>query len=288
VIREIDRSKDEWSQSRGQVWVAWTVFNPLGPTLNCIGAFPEDPNDNSYAIFYRWMHMLGGRSFLIGHIDPSDETSRKAFLGCMLDAFEAPSLPGDPAHPLVSTVPSCVSLGQTPHEQTLVLLDLFKRASEIRKADWGRQRYLLMKYKLDLFARAGEEAREGYEAARRNPENQTGQGAQFLALQRTRFEGIPSFVNWEPNAYQSRSYGDHEFEEWWEAVTSKTYLEAALAQFAHAWVGAAYESGANVPIVEQFEDARDFMAQMNHPLWPSDWTTTSLRKSVRDELHFGD
>lgn len=276
MIREVDRSKTDWSQLKGQVWLAWTVFNPMGPTLNCIGACRDDQSKNVYEIFYRWMHMLGGRSYVLGRVDENGTSTKETFLKCMLDAFEAPALPGTPAHPLVSCVPSCVSLGQTPHEQTLLLLDMFKRAQEIRSTDWGRQRYLLMKYKLDLFARAGEEAREGYEAARRNPESQTAQGAQFLALQWARFEGIPSFQNWEPNAYQSGAYVEHEFEEWWEAVTSKTYLEAALAQFAHAWVGAAHTSGTPMPIVEHFEEARDFMAHMNHPLWPNEWTTQSL------------
>lgn len=278
MIREVNRSKADWSHLKGQVWVAWTVFNPLGPTLNCIGACREDPSSNFSEIFYRWMHMVGGRSYVIGHFDADGTTSTtERFRSCMLEAFEAPALPGATARPLVSTVPSCVSLGQTPHEQALLLRDLFKQAPEIRKADWGRQFYYLMKYKLDLFARAGEEAREACETARHIPENQTPAGAEFMKLWEARFAGIPSFVNWKPNAYTSRGYDESEFEGWWEAVTtSKTYIEAGLAQFAHAWVGAAYLSDANIPIIEQFEDARDFMAEMNHPLWPNDWTTKSL------------
>jgi hypothetical protein len=107
----------------------------------------------------------------------------------------------------------------------------------------------------------------------------------FRSRWEARFARILSFENWKPNAYTSRVYEDSEFEEWWEAVTSKTYLEPALAQFAHAWVGAAYMSGAPMPIVEQFEDARDFMAHMNHPLWPADWTTKSLLSTVIERSH---
>jgi hypothetical protein len=281
-IREVGRSSAEWLTRQGYVWAAWTIFNPKGPTLCCLGGSKAstDPNANSHEIFFRWMHMLGGKSYVLGHVDENDPDAKKQFANVMLDAFQTTTLPGAQDMAIVSAVPSCISLGQTPTEQRLFIRDLFKHAPVIRQADWGRERYYLLKYKLDLFSRAGEEAREAYEKALEQPENRSGPGADFLALWKCRHEQIPSFVNWRPNAYESRCYEEHEFDEWWEAITSPPYLGAALPQFAHAWVGGAHASGANIPIKERFEDARDFMSHMNHPLWSAEYTTENIIQSI--------
>jgi hypothetical protein len=43
------------------------------------------------------------------------------------------------------------------------LRDALVKSRAIQEADWGRERYLLTKYGSQLFPRAGEETREGYE-----------------------------------------------------------------------------------------------------------------------------
>jgi hypothetical protein len=105
-----------------------------------------------------------------------------------------------------------------------------------------------------------------------------------LELWKVRLQHNPSFANWQPNAYESRGYQEGEFDEWWEAVTSRGYLSQALRQFAQAWVGAAYLKDTDFSITETLEDIRAFMSHMGNALWPSDWSTASLLQSLKPTL----
>ena len=194
AISQLTRSNAEWLSRDGQVWAAWTIFNPNGPTLCCVGVSkgPENLRGRSYEVFFRWMHMLGGASYQLGIVQEEQPDPGKQFRSILLDAFATTAFPGKGARTMVTAIPSCVSLKNMPAEVTDVPRDLFKHAPLIRMGDWGRERYLLLKHRLDLFARAGEEAREGYEMQRQKPENQSGSGAEWLRLMWARYAGIPS------------------------------------------------------------------------------------------------
>jgi hypothetical protein len=167
------------------VWVAWTIFNPHGPTLCCLGAstspksrpFSRRP---SHEVFFRWMHFLGGRSYSLGTLPDRSEDQGKALLEILLQGIQTAMPSGQPFSWIVNAIPSCVSVSDMPDEQKLVMRDLFKQAPVVRNVDWGREFHQLSTYKMDLFARAGAEAREAYEKLSRNPEYLTGAGAEYV------------------------------------------------------------------------------------------------------------
>jgi hypothetical protein len=280
-VFEIQRSQREWMALEGQIWVTWSIFNPNGSTLYCLGVAENGSSSNNEApgsreVFFRWMHFLGGKGYVLGYMDADEPNPNVAIGRILLKAFEAEEIAGRPNSMLVNSIPSWVWTGSLPVEQCLVIRDLLARAPGMLRSDWGRERYLLGKYGPDLFARAGEEYREAYERARLNPENASGAGATNLELMKIKYSGVSSFAHWTPDAYQSQPLRKGDVEAWWVTINQVEFLKRAVTEFAEAWVGAVHLSGHSLPAVETFDDAREFLAHMKHPIWPQSWTTQSL------------
>ena len=66
--RKFLEDKSFWLQNEGRVLMTWNIFNPNGPTLNCIGSITTE-DENIETIFYRWLHFLKGESYILGYID---------------------------------------------------------------------------------------------------------------------------------------------------------------------------------------------------------------------------
>ena len=148
-----------------------------------------------------------------------------------------------------------------------------------RTADWGRERYLLQKHGSRLFARAGEEAREGYERAKSSDLEKTTENQQFLELYRLRHQHIESFSTWERGQYTSRALENGDIDAWWTTVTDADYALLAALQFAQAWVGAA--SQVSMECKTPLEEVRDFFLAYSHLWLPDNVTTAGILERLR-------
>jgi hypothetical protein len=186
---------------------------------------------------------------------------------------------------LVTCVPSVV----VPYGPETVVADVREAlvsSRALREADWGRERYLLEKYGGELFRRAGEETREGYEAIKADPGNSDEVGRKIVEATYLQHQHIETFRDWLPGQYQSRSLADGDIEAWWQTVTSEEFWPAAVAQLAQAWVGASTHS--SLAVRTPFEEVRDFVAHFSFPLWPEAITTESLRAGIDGANACGD
>ena len=266
-IFKLHRTEDDWLQLTGQVLMTWSIFNPNGPTLKCLGTRETGANGEQ-EVFYRWMHFLGGGDYCLGYFNNREEDWGQDLGEIIWHAFSADASEiGDDA-PLVNTVPSFVT--STFEDQWADFCrDQIFQAAAMREADWGREQYYLQKYGNALFDRAGEEIREAYEGLLVDPDHQSEESNQFLRMMYAQHEHIPSFMNWKPGRYQSRALAEDDIKLWWDTVTTVDFGGVSAIHWAAAWAGGAAQSG--LESQTRFEDVRDFLTHFEHGLWPSDY-----------------
>ena len=54
-------------QCSGRVLLNWSIFNPNGPTVNCLG-FRETGAREELEVFFRSFHFLGGEDYCLGYV----------------------------------------------------------------------------------------------------------------------------------------------------------------------------------------------------------------------------
>ena len=271
------RSASDWLRNPGHVWLSWSIFNPSGPTISCLGV-RETGAAGQTEVFYRWLHFLGGEDYCLGYVDTRDSDSRSQFHEILSHAFRLEAGRGLHRFALVSAIPNVVVV-TAPDGWSDSLKEILCSARAIRTADWGRERYLLQKHGSRLFVRAGEEAREGYEKAKSSDLEKTAENQQFLELYRLRHQHIESFSTWEPGQYTSRALEDGDIDAWWTTVTDADYALPVAFQFAQAWVGAA--SQVSMECKTPLEEVRDFFLAYSHLWWPDNVTTAGILERHR-------
>jgi hypothetical protein len=251
-------------------------LNANGPTINCIG-IRETGARGELEVFFRWFHFLGGEDYCLGYANPREDEFRDDFNEIIRHAFVLEAGYGLRRFALVTGVPHVVVPWA---EETWIpgLRDALVSSRAIQQADWGREQYLLAKYGSQLFPRAGEETREGYEHAKADGTNLNEAGQEMLDLLYRRHEHIPSFRDWQPGQYQSRGLVDGDIDTWWATVTNETFWPAAAVQVAQAWVGAIAQS--NLEVKTPLEEVRDFFTEFSFPWWTDNMRTDDLRQSM--------
>lgn len=281
-VFKLRRSEAEWLEDRGEVLVTWHIFNPNGPTVNCVG-LRETGADAEKEVFWRWMHFTGGEDYCLGYVNAAEDEWGRDLLEVLGHAFGLEA--GGPLRrfPLVTCVPYAVSHSVSTDWAEL-LRRLFAESTAVKCADWGRERYRLAKYGSRSFDRAGEEYREAYEDLRSMP-NPSVADSEALEMMRLMHAHQPTFANWTPDQYVSRALEHGDVEAWWDTVTSEQYLVPVLAQMAQAWVGASHQTPGTMEMTRtRFEDVRGFLAHYQHPLWPEEWSTATIAKSMGIEV----
>lgn len=274
-IKKVDRDVSAWKASSGTVLMTWSIFNPNGPTINCIG-LRDMIRDNTREVFYRCLHFLSDRTLQLGILDVSGTEWWPELVRILERAFAVDADQIGEDSPLVSSVPSLVTHG-FPGGHAELAPDLLRIAREVQRADWGREMYFLRKYGSRLFDRAGEELREAMQdLAREHPPGEAPEG-EIAALARAAYGRVPTFTDMTPIDHESRPFESSLFAEWWATVSDPEFTGLGLGQLAAAWVGAIHLVRGSLPAVVQFEDVRDFLAAFGHALWPDDLTTPSLR-----------
>jgi hypothetical protein len=266
-------------QCSGRILLSWSIFNPNGPTINCVG-IRETGARKEIEVFFRWLHFLGGEDYCLGYVNPREQEFREELREVLHHAFSLEAGGGLRRFALVTCVPSVV-VPYGPEAVVADMRDALVSSRAFREADWGRERYLLEKYDAELFRRAGEETREGYEAIKADPANSDEVGRKIVEATYLKHQHIETFRDWYPGQYQSRGLADGDLEAWWQTVTSEQFWPVAIAQLAQAWVGASTYSGLEVRT--PFEEVRDFFAQVSYPLWSDAMATESFLASIKGD-----
>ena len=282
-IRIVKRSNEYWYRSKGLVLFTWTILNPNGPTVSCVG-LRATGIDAEIEVFYRWLHFLGGETYVLGLLDgsESDEDFDASLRSILKDAFSSKVSPLFDKFPLVSAVPSFVTQPNSTLSEDDVF-ELITKSPEFQSSDWGAQNYYLQKFGSNFFDRAAEETRNAIEKFKVEAPDATADAknyAEFIELKRGE---LPGFKNWKPLQFYSRAIESNDAQEWWRQVYQDDFINAALSQLGPAWVGAIYQyqaGNSTKNAVESFEDLKDFMSYMKHDLWPESWSTVELLKSM--------
>ena len=232
-------ANNEIASYPGEIVAAWGFFNPNGPTLYSLG-YTEASGD--FDLFYRWQHFMGGRTYLIGNIGEHREIVGSDDFGeiifhAILRTNNTFAASGEELPPF-SSIPSFLIFNENEGVRAAIR-EIIRISPAFLEADWGKQLYLLAKYRNDLFGRAGEEFREAYERERKDPKNQTMASKELLDSIWARYQHIATFRDWQPGRYAYRPFDRTSFDNWWETVTDAEFIfPQATAHFLHAWIGA--------------------------------------------------
>ena len=278
-IYPLRRDENQWTRHECRVLFTWSIINPNGPTLNCVGV-RRCPDSTQIQVFYRWFHFLGGRQFVLGFIDADSEHLESALMAVLRPIFVGTAIGPWREYPLVTCVPSFVT---PPPADDLIkpeqVLELISSSAAFQSADWGRERYYLGKYQTDFFSRAAEETREAVEQSLLDPDLSPEQQEYFETTKVIRSH-LPGFRDWKPNQYTPRRFTAADSQHWWNTVTDPQFELTAAGQLAWAWVGSIHQANGAHPVVESFEFVRDFMTRHGYPLWPETYSTQSLREAM--------
>lgn len=261
-IVPLRRSAAAWLEKPGRVWMTWSIFNPNGPTVSCVGLRDSDDPGRT-EVFYRWMHFLGGEDYCIGHVDVNAPDANDQLARVFENAFSAEPGQGFARYAMVTCIPSLV-VANVSDDWLPILRSCLERSAAMRSADWGRERYLLGKYGHRLFDRAGEELREAYEQMRAQ-QGSDQQTAASLDTMYKLYQQVPSFAIWTPGAYSSRTIQAGDFDAWWNVVTAASFWPPATLQLAHAWDNTVKQTtlACRTPMAE----VREFFAAYGMPIF---------------------
>jgi len=277
-IFKVRRTENQWCQQVGGILFIWGILNPNGPTLSCVG-MRDCADPRQVEVFYRWLHFLGGESFVLGFVDKQAENFSDQVLEVLRYAFAQRAGGNRQRFPIVSCVPSFVKPPEAdaPNVSDNDARDLIAGSPIFREADWGRETYYLRKYGGDFFARAGEQTRAALEEAARDPSLAEDQ-RQFLNFTRRLRENAPGFQDWRPDQYGSRPLADGDVASWWGTVTDPEFTANGLSLLAHMWVGAIHQ--ATMEPLETFETVKEFLQSQQYECWPEEWNSRLILKRM--------
>jgi hypothetical protein len=261
TVVPLQRSAARWLKRPGRIWLSWSIFNPNGPTVSCLGLRDTGRPDQA-EVFYRWMHFLGGEDYALGQVDLGADDSNDQLAAILAQAFALQPGQGLRRFAMVTCIPSVV-VSNVAEEWLPILRGGLERSAAIQEADWGRERYLLAKYGNRLFDRAGEELREAYERMRaQQPSEEQAKG---LDAMYATYAQVPTFAQWTSGNYASRAMQAGDFDAWWDEITAVNFWPPAAAQLAHAWDNAIKQTtlAHRTPLAE----VRDFFAAYGMPIF---------------------
>ncbi len=227
---EIDEVVEEWFDGEGQIFLSWGILNPNGPTLYCLG---ERIMNGRRRLFYRWLHMLGGRTYYAGPAEGERVTYSEIFetAGVITQALAARSLPT-----LFNVIPSFV----IPNSGDDTIKDIARHlivADGPETKDWGREAAYIEAFGDNYFARAGCEIRVAYEAEKAKPDISPA-NRDYLQWIEARYGHIPAFKDAVFPEFRSSALTDELFDKWWNVVGTSQHSTSALRQLAEMWRGA--------------------------------------------------
>ena len=227
---EIEEIETEWFDGAGRIFLAWGILNPNGPTLYMIGERIEGDHSR---IFFRWMHMLGGRTYLCPPESREELTYEGVFQAAerIRDYLAANQL-GTP----FAVIPSFVIASSGDQEFRSIAQRLITSDGAAQQ-DWGKAVAYTRAFGDDFFARAGCEIRVWYDETRKRPApNQSERD--FLQFTEARYGHIPAFAQASPPPFKSSQITEALFSEWWRLIDIVAHGRSALGQLFEMWRGA--------------------------------------------------
>lgn len=280
---KLHRSEEKWREETGLIFFTWSIINPNGPTINCVGV-RNSGCPGQLEVFYRWLHFHGGESFVLGFVSEDSPNIPADIFEVLEYAFRQEPGRVITRFPLVPCIPSFITLPEGDAANKLIkptdVKDLISNCRAFKEADWGREMYYLEKYGDRFFERAAEETRAALEQASLDPELTT-EGQQFLEMTRLARDHLPNFKEWKPNQYVSRAFKESDSNIWWSTVTDNDFTTNCLIQIANAWVGSIYQVRHTIPSpAESYELVKDFLEFHKCYLWPEAWNSALLREQM--------
>lgn len=192
-IFKVRRTESQWRHETGLVLFTWSIINPNGPTLSCVG-IRGCGCPGQLEVFYRWLHFHGGESFVLGYVSEDCHDIAAEILEVLRYAFGQETGRAMQRFPLVTCVPSFVTLPASDAAQRLInandIKGLISGSRTFRDTDWGREMYYLKKYGSRFFDRGAEETRAALETAAQDPDL-TNESRQFLEMTRLARAHLP-------------------------------------------------------------------------------------------------
>ncbi|MGD9387415.1 MAG: hypothetical protein PVI87_04225 [Gammaproteobacteria bacterium] len=266
TVVPLQRDAATWLRKPGRIWLSWSIFNPNGPTVSCVGLRDTEQSGRA-EVFYRWQHFLGGEDYSLGQVNTQAADAREQLAAVFTGAFALRPGQGLQRFAMVTCIPSLV-VSNVEEDWLPVLRACLEGSAAIQAADWGRERYLLGKYGNRLFDRAGEELREAYEGMRREHDAKAERDPEITERLQHMFSvyrQVPTFADWEPGRYVSRGIQAGDFETWWNAVTALEFWPPATQQLARAWENTGRQS--TLPHRTPMAEVRDFFAAYGMPIF---------------------
>ena len=93
--------------SSGVLLLSWSIFNPSGPTINCIGLKKTEAR-SELEVFYRWLHFLGGEDYCLGYVNPREGDYSEDLNEVLQHAFRLEAGDGLQRYALATSVPHVV------------------------------------------------------------------------------------------------------------------------------------------------------------------------------------
>jgi hypothetical protein len=222
--------KREWWDGEGNVFLAWGILNPNGPTLYVLGS---KEFDGRHRTFMRWLHMFGGCTTYA-----AEAVSEITYQGIYDDAVSIHEhLVDNNEHGLFHVIPSFLIANGS--DKTLA--DIGKRllaSGAASKNDWGRPMAYTRQFGCDFFARAGAEIRDTYESMLAEAKAKGEEPSEFLKFIEIRYGSIPEFKNAKIPSWTETSMTPELLEEWWNFVSPRVFQVEALTALKAMWEGA--------------------------------------------------
>lgn len=251
---------------------SWHIFNPNGPTSNCIG-FVDTDEPSIKEVFYRWLHFLHDESYTLGFVDLSADPLE--LVPILQNAILGQPSPLCPELRMVTCIPSLITRCEVEAYNDAIK-KIMMQAPALQGADWGQELYYLRKYDRRLFDRAGEEVRESLEQLPPPPPDGVESQHELISMTNARHAHIPTFIDWELGQYTSAPFSAEAAETWYSRVTDHDYVYPGLVLLARAWVGAQYTVRETLPATTALDDVKEFFARFDHPLFHDSVTGDSV------------
>ena len=220
----------EWLDGEGTIFMVWGILNPNGPTLYCLG---QREVDGERRVFFRWLHMLGGRTYFAAPSKSKNLTYNEIADSArsIRDHLVQSGLP-----PLFDTIPSFLISNRDDTTINDIARDLISTDPAGMK-DWGRELAYSRMFGADFFRRAGSEIRSTYEEMNRRDDKSEG-AVTYLKFIEARFGHLPEFKDAVFPKFQTSDITKEFYDEWWGIISTPEFKEGAITTLSTMWRGA--------------------------------------------------
>jgi hypothetical protein len=220
----------EWWDGEGNIFLAWGILNPNGPTLYVLGSREFD---GKHRTFMRSLHMIGGCTTYAA--EAVDEITYQGIYDDAVSIHE--HLVGNHGHGLLHIIPSFL----IANGGDKTLSNIAKRllaGGAASKNDWGRPMAYARQFGSNFFASAGAEMRDTYESMLAESKAKGEEPSEFLKFIELRYGEIPDFKDAKVPSWTEAAMTQELLEEWWYIVSPKEFQVEALICLKTMWEGA--------------------------------------------------